>query len=329
MTIQKQTQYTRTLRPKRLIHWALVSILMLTVTSCEDFFVSEVTNLNTPGSEPQLVVYSFISPADTMVWVYVDRSRPYVNTGRPYAPVGANAEVFMARKGEEFVKLHYRSDMQRYVISAKDFPIIAGQYYQLKVETTLGEKASAECWVPEFEIARIELDPPFVATDSWGSNMLRLNWRITTANNGKTNYYRTGAIMQRWEVVNWGNQPDTFFLGQYPVEIDRGQEFFSDPSSRQYAFRASTYYSSYESDWKHNFREESESSYKQFDSLSVFVIQSDIHYFNFHQSARDYYYYDEDFPLAESVHIYTNIKNGLGVFGGYSMRSYVVPAQRK
>lgn len=313
------------LKSKSILKIASMLLLVFMCLSCEDFFISEVTNHDIPGSDPQLVVYAYISPADSLVSVYVDRSKPYVISAKDYEPVNGNAYVYIAEKGSEFVSLQYNEERKRFIIPVSQFPVHHGKTYQLRVEAFDGEKVTGECSIPEFEIQNIEIDEPVYATDEWGGYNLIVDWRITAANNGQNNFYKTGAYMKRWEVHYYGNEPDTFYIGATSMYLDQGKEMFEDDKGNNHAFRAS-YYGG-DVDWQNedNSNNPDEFWMERYDSVFVYVIQSDVHYYRFHKSVEDYFFYDDDFPLAESIIIYTNIDGGLGAFGGYSIRNYLVP----
>ena len=296
--------------------------LVLALAACEDFFVSEATNVTPPGSEPQLVVYSFISPSDTVIRVFVDRSTPHINP-QLYKPVNENAIVKMAKKQEEFTTLTYDSESGFFSISAKSLSIEPGNFYKLKVETPEGEKLEAECFVPVYETISVSIEPIRVSIDEWGLKNGRVNWVIEPTPGNQERYYRTICYSAAWLFPD-NNNPDTIQGSNRPLYIDRGQALFQSSLAQAFSFRAEYYnpgsYFWYDYDnWQYI------ESTNGTDSVFVSVMQTDEHYYKFHKSLDNYYYYGDDFPFAEPTRIYTNVKGGLGVFAAYSRKNYYVP----
>ena len=296
--------------------------LVLALVGCQDFFVSEATNVNIPGSEPQLVVYSFISPNDTIIRVFVDRSKSYVNP-HLYKPVNEKAIVKMAKIQEEFTTLTYDSESGFFVKSAKSLSIEPGNFYKLKVETPEGEKVEAECFVPEYETISVSVEPIKVSINEWGYKTGRVNWVIEPTPGNNERYYRTMCYSSTWLFPD-DNNPDTIRGRNQPLYIERGQHLFLSSQAPAFSFRAeywhpgAYYWYDYDT-WQYI------ESTNGVDSVFVSVMQTDEHYFKFHKSLDNYYYYGDDFPFAEPTRIYTNVKGGLGVFAAYSRRDYYVP----
>lgn len=295
---------------------------LLIITSCEDFFISEVNNVNIPGSESQLVVYSYISPQDTIIRVWVYRSRPYTQVPSEFVPVEGNALVQMRQKGGESITLEYEQNRGYFYGSPLNLPIIAGKYYQLEVSTPEGDNINAECFVPEMEISDFTFFDPHLQIDNDGYPNRILEWRITGLNDKKDRFYRTGGFARsRMLFPNQTGGTDTSSVDIHPIWIERGNPYFKDEGvATTHRFRgelfADTYY--YVDPNIGAPDDSGFSNIRRIDSIFITVIQSDIHYFRFHTSMDNYYTYGDDFPFAEPVHIYTNIRGGLGTFGGYN-----------
>jgi hypothetical protein len=278
-----------------------------------------------PGSEPQLVVYSFISPQDTIIKVYVEWSTPYSQDPREDNPMGGNADVQLARKGENFVQLSYDEELRAFTILAADFPVEAGNEYVLKVESHTGESVEAECFVPAFEVAEVVVGQPEFFNDQYDNRMLRYDWSVTAPDDGKERFFRSASSASICLYYDPEINPDTPFCDNYQIWLDRGKEFFQDESGDTYAFRA-VFWGSIDLDGSNPVDPNNPYEPQRIDSIFVYVLQTDYHYYRFHQSVENYYYYDDDFPFSESVHIYSNIKGGLGTFGGCNKMRYLVAA---
>ncbi len=291
--------------------------------SCEDFFLKEVDHSKIPGSEPKLVVYSFISPQDTLIKVYVYRSRPYVKPAGQVMPVNGNASVRMGREGNEFSQLRYDENLEAFTISAGDFLVEGGFDYHLKVETPLGESVTATCHVPAMGDIRLVMQPHRFKQDRYGDQILEVEWEIETPAGSKERYYRSGSYI--FSCASFV-QEDTRYCDKYEVWLDRGKEFFADKDGATHYFRGS-YWGYVNLDGAIG---EGDYGYvQQTDSVFVYLLETDRNYHHFHLSADRYFYHDDGFPFSEPVHIYSNIEGGLGVFGGYNRRNYLLAATRK
>ncbi|TVQ87119.1 MAG: DUF4249 domain-containing protein [Bacteroidetes bacterium] len=305
-------------RSKVMQHFLVVTVALFLLTGCEDFFTSEATNVKIPGSEPQLVVYSFISPQDSLIRVIVYRSIPNTIDPRNVPHVFGDAHVHLAKKGDAFTQLSYDEDLMAFVINADDFSVEAGNDYILRVEAFSGETVEAICYVPGFEVDTVMLYEPTQTTDQWGSTRTNIQWEVHPTPSSEVRYYRSGAYSTAWEIFENQHQ---LLLNISPLWLDRGQEFFTYTNETAPVFRAS---SRFHLNLQNGTSNTPEST--RIDSLFVFVMQTDYHYYQFHRSVENYFYFDDDFPFAEAVHIYSNIQGGLGVFGGYNKRLLLVAA---
>ncbi len=311
---------------KKYFLFLLLSVFLF--TACEDFFLSEVENVKLPGFEPQLVVNAYISPQDTVIRVRVARSIPHVQNPRDYVSVGSDAAVFIAKKGESFVPLYY-DGRNSYVIHGEDFPIETDTYYLLQVETPQGEYVEAECYVPEFESVKIDISTPVTSTSEWGQRHINMEWQLSLSGNGQDQYYRTGGFVRPYQILFDGDSLHTLAGGIYDIYVEKGNEFFLDNSGGDYAFRGIFHdnfsYSINPGDPLYYEMEVVE----RIDSIFIYIMQTDYHYFQFHLSVDNYFYYGDDFPFAENVHIYSNIKGGLGAFGGYNKKVFLTPSGKR
>lgn len=299
----------------------VILIFIVLFSSCEDFFISEADQSRIPGSEPQLVIYSYISPQDTLIQVNVFRSKPYSQDPGQYIPVNGDADVYLAKKGENFVQLTYDDELKAFTIIPDDFPVEAGNEYLLKVESHIGEYAEAECFVPEYEVNEVIISQPELTTNPYGEMIIRYDWTIVPENDDKEKYFRSLTTLKTCIFYHDEDLEDLSFCEYRTIWLERGNEFFQDKNGESYSFRVgyngSFYFDGGGQDYYYG-------SYDRFDSIFVHVFQTDYHYYRFHQSVENYSYYGDDFPFAEAVHIYSNINGGLGVFAGLNGRRFPV-----
>jgi hypothetical protein len=299
-----------------------IMLLGMATISCEDFFISDATNVDIPGSQPQLVVNSYISPQDTIIRVFVKRSVPYTQKPSAHVPVLGNADVYMARKGGEFLKLKYSEQLVCFILDPQLLNIEANTYYLLKVETHDGDYAEAECFVPGLQLLDINISTPVPVTNQWGDRLIEVDWSFRVDAHGGEKYFRTGGYSISY---NFYEMDGEIFSspGYYnEMNIEKGTPYVLDKNGSIYSFKAQAYTSPDYYDpitglpvYSGNFRN---------DSIFIYIIQSDFNYYRFHTSLENYFYYDDGFPFAESVRIYSNVKNALGTFGGYNRQTFYV-----
>jgi hypothetical protein len=287
-------------------------ILFLSFQGCRDFFISEVTDIDIPGSEPRLVVYSYISPQDSIIKVQVFASTPYSGM----QPDFQNISVFMAKRGEERTSLTNSKQHLAAIISSDEFAVEPGFYYNLWVETSNGHKLEAECYIPEFEYEDIQFEEPYLESSEWDFESIVLEWRLNTSP-GKVNYFSSGAYLKNYQITAFEESTDTLLFNISNLWLSRGTSHVTDNGGQTHLFRAN--YSSY---IHPSFPEQ---SITLVDSAFVYLLQTDLNYYHFHKSIKDSQDRGEDSPFTESVLIFSNIKGGLGVFAGYNRKDFYIP----
>lgn len=304
--------------------WIFFALSLATI-SCQDFFISEVTNLDIPGGESRLVVYSYISPGDSLISVHVKRSSPYFNPSVS-EPVEGNAEVYMAKKGEDPVRLNYSEKYKTFITGNDEFAVEPGYNYTLTVETFNGETAEAECYVPELEYEMIRIGQPVIEEDEWGGEHITFTWSFTAKQDNSENYYSSGAYVKVYRSGSPGEENDTVLFDIFDLWIDRGDNYISDNDGRTYFFKANQWIEDFPN-YDDPFIEERPDDglrFETIDSVFVYIMQTDENYYLFHESLQNYNNFGNS-PFTESVLIYSNIEGGLGVFAGYNRKDFSIP----
>jgi hypothetical protein len=304
---------------------------------CEDFFVSEVPYDHIQGSEPKLVVYSYVSAHKPLIQVYVGYSRSHVNPRKGTDILGDIKRVEMSDTDKQYHELLRDDKSGLYVIDHKTLSFLPGNIAHLRITTGKGITAHATCTIPIFEeVPQIEVDQPRAATTDRGAGMLSLGWTIKLPTTNVEKYYRIEPFMLIQEFrINIDSSPyDTIInvsdTTNYvlPLWLERGQEYFSHSGASQLVRHKAELWGEGIPDGKWHDEEAYNYQYDIYTNYSVTrrkrtlylrLYETDMHYYKFHTSARNYFYYDDDMPFAESVRIYSNIEGGLGVFGGYSV----------
>jgi len=291
---------------------------MIVLVSCEDYFVTEVDKIDMVGSEPQLVVYSYISPQDTLLKVRVYRSKPYLMNPDDIEEVNEKAHVYMAVKGGSYKEFSYKSDMKCFVLPAEELEVLPDHYYQLKVVSFEGEEVKAECFVPQYQVDDVDIEAPLVNVDSFGYGELTLSWFISLPLFQSEQYFRTGAYLKTNYVFEDSVSKAFYSYGGF----EKGESVFSSQNQSLISLKSFIYiYNNYY--WGNGV--EVPEPISRIDTIFVDMMQTDFGFYRFHKSVNNYYNAEDSFPFAESVHIYSNIKGGLGVFGGFNKKTFKMP----
>lgn len=274
---------------------------LLAFTACE----KEVTNIKLPSVPSKLVVTSFISPQDTRLRVYVLKSVPAISKSNLSSDDIRNASVHMS-DGSKSVDFIYNEREHAYIADAKNLPIIPGNTYFLEVSDTEGRKTEASCTVPVNQNIALE-----IAIDSAKSQYsdfmeyyMIMKWQDTP---GEINFYRTSAEIKIEQQQNTFYQPvyfDGYDLVTFADSRLDGARFSSPPGSI----------------WKPSYNPD----YPVTNTLYAYLLNTDEHYYRYHQSLRNNYNVDGN-PFAEPVLIYSNMNGGLGVFGSYNRHAVTMP----
>lgn len=265
---------------KKFLHISYVLVLVLMLGACEKL----VTDVDLPKTKQELVVFSFISPEDTMVEVGVWQSQPLFtkSNGNIDEPI-ADAVVTISAIGGAVTTIPFDAFSGRYTINQNLFKIEAGVTYQIEVKhgdriakasTTVPDKAS---FVTEFTSQKLSNG---TSADVPAYRHL-LKWNATGLN-----YHR--VALQNTYV----NSIDTTYYTIEDVVTDASTVTLND----------------------YNF-----SSSKR--TLTAFLITADKAYYEYHLRRLNYF---GDDPFSEPVQQYTNVNGGLGVFASYRKTKKVV-----
>jgi hypothetical protein len=264
----------------------------------------EVKNIKIPQASPKLVINAFISPQDTLIRVSVTKSAPVLGKTQLTFEDIKDATVILS-DGFSSITLEYNPPQsireQLYRAEAKDFPIIAGKTYFLKVTNPEGLQAEASCTVPFTQNTTLEVD-----VDSMDSEYgvgktytMEMKWQDTP---GEVNYYRYSAEVKSV----YKPSPNQANINYYPVYFDQSLQYLSDNRLDGTIFTTSP--TSFTGGYFGNIN---------YDSLELrcYLLNTDEHYYRYHQSIRNS---NVDNPFAEPGPIYSNVRGGLGVFAAYN-----------
>ncbi|GAB1403071.1 hypothetical protein MASR1M74_02490 [Lentimicrobium sp.] len=286
----------------RIKNWLISTIGVLLFTSCNQL----ITEVDPPQSTPKLVVYSVISPQDTLIEVKVYKSHPLFS-GTPYQsyenkfPPLTNATVLLSGAGKS-VTLLYDTETETYTIDAQLFNITPGGQYELKVMAPDLQQVTAECTVPPDTPSAVEITHMGTVdnydTDSW---YMEFNFKDLK---GEGHYY----------TVNMGtfynNNPWTDET--YLIDMGfKGEQLITDKNMDESVYKYKSYPINLEM-ITYNF-------------IWISLSLVDENYYKYKQSVNSF---QGDNPFSEPTPIFSNITDGLGMFAGINTRLTRVEVER-
>ena len=264
----------------------MICVVYTGITSCETNATIDV-----PESVPKLVVSCFLSPQDTVIRVKVSRSRPIFSDNVNYDMDVADATVIISN-GVKSVTLPFVSggstDLDYYKLPVSNvFPIKGGATYYLNVSAPELIPVEASCTIPQWLP-----DTMMVDINEADIYDIRCNVKWNDKPSQK-NFYR--VRVQSLLVDTNTNTPYSIYNFQ-----PEGAELVNDLNNDGAQFNL-TFVNDY--------------LFHPEDVYDVYLMNIDENYFLYQRSYNDYNYYAD--PFSEATPIYTNIKNGLGIFCGY------------
>lgn len=268
----------------------------------------------------KLVVTCFLSPQDTVLAVKVSRSQPVLeeNTGFSYAGINVPDATVMLSEGGRSVTLRYDARLGYYQAAISQLPVVVGRTYTLAVQTPTGERAEANCTVPE-SIALNEIVLDSAIANDFGLTVkryyARLRWRDPA---GKPNFYQLVGDNEYTQRSWYQPSPNTpirdtlyqlrgnwlFDNGSTSTDIGRdGQELVSVRG------RLAMFYTFING--------QQELSSRPVGQLNAYLLHVDENYYRYYDAVERQSQVSGN-PFAEPVPVPSNIQGALGCFGAYN-----------
>ncbi len=256
------------------------------LTSCE-----KEANVKLPETKPLPVLFSYISPQDTLIRVKLTMSQPLYGTasGDISDPVTNATIILSSTQGN--ITLLYNNQSGYYEAMSNTYPIYYGATYKLGVTLANGSFAEAETTVPGNIIPILNASAEALTVNNMPQTRFKLNFN----DDGSTvNYYRVSVLGIEYN---------------FPLDT-----FFSETGIR-------AIYTDLNNNGKNM-----EVSFENYGGNNLGQIGYDIYllncnkdYFQFYKSI---FNYQNGNPFAEPSLIYSNVKGGFGVFSAYTMSKY-------
>lgn len=272
------------------ILYSIVPLLLL-MSSCD----REAQDITPPEIQPELVVFSFLSPEESNVKVEVSMSKPVYGyqRGQGNNPFVNDAVVTIQNDGGFTATLTYVDSAEAYFISRTLFPIEPGRTYTVNVSAR-GKSAYGTCTIPKDTVPLTEVTYE-KRTDMDGTYYVYLyKWNDQSST---TNYYRSSIESEYTYVDFFG---DTL---HYSTDICSNVYTDENRNGQQLTGTCDGYDSFYGSDT---------STFP----VVFYLLNTDVHYYEYHKRRLNYY---GDDPFSEPFQQYSNIKGGLGVISAYRL----------
>jgi hypothetical protein len=268
-------------------------LLLVVITACRETVIS-TAKINIPE---KLVVGCFINPQDDTLYATVTLSKPlYKRNNNPFDFDIINNATVQISDGNNSTNFTFNSDLERYILPAASFNIVAGSTYTLTVSTPDGKRVIASTTVPTVQ---------------------NFNYSFTVTPQEPLNEFEKRALLEaRWQGVAG---PDRFYRFNYGVKTSselfvdeywpnsdewNGAQFYSDAQqeNRLFRFRENIYLG-----WV------GEPGNETTTSLTGLLQELDVHSFRYFRSLAAQLNTSGGF--SEPVVVYSNVEGGLGCFG--------------
>jgi hypothetical protein len=268
---------------KTVIKYISVLLLTLHFLSCEKYVELEMEDID---KAPKLVVGCYISPQDTLINVSVSKSIPlyqHSSTGWLFDVI-KTATVTISDDSISR-SIPFNAVTNTYILSTKSFPIIAGKTYKLQVISSSYPTVYGTTTVPLTGNNTLKVDSQTVV----GKTIIKTQWQDKA---GEKNYYRLIFVGEK--INKTTNSITSEQIKNYTIYdnnndgklLEKNLEVkFSTPNSPV-----------------------------GYDRCSVYLFSINKSYYDFYQSIE----MQSGSFLFETLSIYSNIENGLGIFTGYN-----------
>lgn len=253
-----------------------------------------------PDNNPKLVINSYLTPNIDTIKVWVSKSTPLYHVYDENNQMVSNALVEISNNQSTWTTIPFDVNTNSYLIFTSEFPIIENQKYYIRVSAPNFETVESSLTIPIFENINFRYIKYENRLSEWGDTSRLITYKFNDPS-GKNNFYAFNAIVRRYE-------PENQYSYTSELYVDNGSWVMTD-KNRDGKEISITF-----NGW----------DVHTGDTVQISVMQTDEAFYLFHSSLDNY---GGDNPFTEATPIYSNIKNGLGVFAGYTSQKYffVIP----
>ena len=291
----------------------LILLLTLCLQSCITYIDREL------DVKPKLVLFCYIVPQLDTTIVRLTNSVPLFTSNPKHWEYVTHATVEISDNNIDWVKFNFQPYHKYYLLTQTDFPIREGKTYYIRASAPEYETVYANCTVPVFRETNVSVVlQQDTVTDKYGNrfSLGKIEW---TDYAGEDNYYIfcDKTFYERyerewdWEEHDWIILDTIYSYGWHPL---------SEPN-----YRRRCVYSDKDKDGKKMTApievHWGSSNWSEVTLLEITQLQTDIHCYQFEISFQNYEA-DLQFFMLEPMQLYSNIKNGYGLFGAFVLRDY-------
>jgi hypothetical protein len=297
-------------RYRVIICFVLPLTLTISLTGC----YKEVDDLQLLQG-PKLVVYSVISPQDTVLTVRITQSTPLFESAQTGGAV-TNASVRLS-DGITSVELAHRTK-GIYTVTASRLAILPDRTYFLTVTTPEGLRAEATCKVPKRAndaITQVQLDP--IQEELITGFFLSVEWQDAPGEGDHYRIFAKSPTLLRY-TRQGPDQPDQIdTLHPRPIHFQQGEIYTQDAGKdgQKYRVAQGSFIAGSSINSKGQYIQLFERKFR------LVLLTTDRAYYQYHQSLQRYEAANSDGnpddPFAEPTLVFSNVEGGLGVFAAY------------
>ena len=296
------------------IFFYLVLLIILGFNSCITYIDREL------DIKPKLVLFCYLVPQlDTTIVRLTNSASLFTsNPQRPQYITHATVEI--SDNNINWVPLRLETEQLYYIITQADFPIIEGKTYYIRASTMDYETVYASCTVPVLRETNTNVVLRDTLVDTWGNRYMPGDISWTDYPNENNYYIFCDKSFYEWyegEFI-WNEEG----LGGEWIITDTSYGYSWRPLSEPNYRRSCIYSDNGMNGKKMSIPIEvhlGTLGYSEYIWFEITQLQTDINCYLFETSMMDYNS-DLQFFMLEPQQLYSNIKNGYGLFGAFVMK---------
>lgn len=269
-------------------------ICTLFFSSCE-----KEANINIPDSTPKLVLYSIISPSDTVLYANIDVTRNlYTNYWNSKRHSFESLKVSFLDGDSAFQFTQFDTIGLQFKLKRKVYP---GREYKITASCNGFENITATCKVPAYKQIEISVD---TVNGPEGISYMRIHLRDFS---DELSYYLVSAYQTEFHSYGTDSTTDECRLWNYDEIL-------------KYPFSKSQFY---QDDYPSGKLFTTEFSYNYYNLVALaglditgVVLETDKNYYLYYESLKKYKRPAN--PFVEFSQVYSNVSGGYGVFACYN-----------
>lgn len=283
----------------------ILIIISIYISACE----REATNVILPEFTHKLSITSFLSPSDTITYVFVSSNQRIYGELNSKEQTG-NLTAYISDGIKEIALDTFKTG---FFIHQSKMDIDYGKTYKLKVLSDIGLSAEATCRVPEKRYFSLKADTSSLLEQDTEIPAERVFYITATFTDylGENNYYKLFEI-----TTVFSTDPETGIVWKYNTSRSLFKKvYFTDKGldGKNISQRTEGIYKNYFS-----------SPGNDTDSvfMKIYLLNTEKSYFQFHQSLLNYN--DGEALFSEVSPLFSNITGGLGIFAAYTIDSVII-----